>query len=99
MPNVKAKARIERMFADGRQIDRALQSAVRGAIRDHQARNAPVAVWRNGRATLVPAQQLTGAKMTGSKISASKISATKTTGSKKVTVSPKRKAAKKRRAR
>jgi len=49
---------MDRVFADGRRIDRALKSAVKGAIRDHQKRNAPVVVWRNGRAALVPAQQL-----------------------------------------
>jgi len=49
---------MDRIFADGRRIDRALKSAVKGAIRDHQKRNAPVVVWRNGRAALVPAQQL-----------------------------------------
>jgi hypothetical protein len=82
MPNAKQRDRVDRIFADGRQIDRALKSAVDDAIRDHARRNAPVVVWRNGRAALVPVGELTR----------SAISA-------KRTISPKRKAAKKRRAR
>jgi len=59
MANAKQRARVERIFADGRQIDQALKSAVKGAIRDHARRNAPVVVWRNGRAALVPVGELT----------------------------------------
>jgi len=58
MLKAKRGARVDRIFADGRRIDSALKSAVREAIRDHQKRNAPVVVWRNGRAALVPAQEL-----------------------------------------
>jgi hypothetical protein len=52
---------VDRIFADGRRIDNALRSAVREAIRDHQERNVPVVVWRNGRATLVSARELSRA--------------------------------------
>ena len=51
--------RISRIFADGRQIDKALRSAVREAIRTHQKRNAPVVVWRDGHTALVSARELT----------------------------------------
>ena len=81
VPKAKQGVRMDRIFADGRRIDRALKSAVKGAIRDHQKRNAPVVVWRNGRAALVPAQQLMHSAISPKSIS------------------PKRKAAKKRRTR
>jgi hypothetical protein len=56
----RATTRIGRIFADGRRIDAALRSAVREAIRTHQKRNVPVAVWREGRTVLVPPESLTG---------------------------------------
>ncbi len=51
--------RIGRIFTDGRQIDEALRSAVRGAIRTHQKRNVPVVIWRDGHVALIPARELT----------------------------------------
>ena len=59
MPKAKQRSRMDRIFADGRRIDKALKSAVREAIREHEKRNAPLVVWRKGRAALVLAQQLT----------------------------------------
>jgi hypothetical protein len=57
----RQKTRIGRIFADGRQIDEALKSAVREALRTHQRRNVPVVVWRDGRMAVVPARELTAA--------------------------------------
>lgn len=54
-------SRIGQIFADGRRIDKALRSAVRAAIRDHQQDNVPVVIWRNGRIAWVPAEELNGA--------------------------------------
>ena len=60
---MKAKqgSRIGQIFADGRQIDKALRLAARDAIRKHALHNAPVVVWRDGRIAWVPAREL-GAK-------------------------------------
>ena len=59
--------RINRIFADGHQIDEALRAAAREAIRTHQKRNAPVVVWRDGRTALVSARELTTALTTSAK--------------------------------
>ena len=52
------KSRIGEMFSDGRKIDDAVRSGVREAIRRHQRAGVPVAVWRDGKAVLIPADQL-----------------------------------------
>jgi|KBSSwiStaDraftv2_1062776.scaffolds.fasta_scaffold3320535_2 hypothetical protein len=49
---------IGRIFADGSRIDAALRSAVRAAIRTHEKRDAPVAIWVDGRTALVPPGKL-----------------------------------------
>jgi hypothetical protein len=51
-------SRIGRIFADGSQIDEALRSAVRDAIRKHELHDAPVVIWRDGRIAWVPASEL-----------------------------------------
>jgi hypothetical protein len=60
---MKAKqgSRIGEIFADGRQIDKALRLAARDAVRKHALHDAPVVVWRDGRIAWVPAREL-GAK-------------------------------------
>jgi hypothetical protein len=57
---VRAKhlSRIGRIFADGRPIDEALRSAVRGAIQAHAVDNMPVAIWRDGAVAWVSAREL-----------------------------------------
>lgn len=67
MKNAKPRTKIDRIFADGRRIDEALRSAAREAIRNHQKRNAPVVVWRDGRVALVPARELTASPTVSSK--------------------------------
>lgn len=51
-------SRIGRIFADGRRVDEALRSAVRDAIRRHRERDAPVVVWRDGRAAWLSVDEL-----------------------------------------
>jgi hypothetical protein len=63
-------SRIGKIFADGRRIDEAVKLAARDAIRMHEQRNLPVAVWRDGRVAWVPAHELlpkTSRKKTGEK--------------------------------
>ena len=52
------KSRIGEMFSDGRKIDDAVRSGVREAILRHKRAGVPVAVWRNGQAVWVPADQV-----------------------------------------
>lgn len=52
------KSRIGEMFSDGRKIDDAVRSAVREAILRHKRAGVPVAVWRDGKAVWVPADQV-----------------------------------------
>jgi hypothetical protein len=49
---------IERMLADPRSIEKALQKAVQEALLQHKAAGNPVAVWRDGRVTWVPAEEI-----------------------------------------
>ena len=63
-------SRIGKIFADGRRVDEAVRLAARDAIRLHEQRNLPVAVWRDGRVAWVPAHELlpkTSPKRTGEK--------------------------------
>ena len=55
---VKQLSRIGRMFADGRVIDEALRSAIRGSIQAHAVDNMPVAIWRGGAVAWVSAREL-----------------------------------------
>ena len=43
----------------------ALQEAVRKVIEDHRQRGLPLAMWRDGKAVLVSAEQLGGGKAKG----------------------------------
>ncbi len=56
--NARQGSRVGRIFADGRQIDDALRSAVREVIRKHRKHNAPVVIWRDGRTAWVAARDL-----------------------------------------
>jgi uncharacterized membrane protein len=51
-------SRVGEIFANGRQIDEALRSAVRQVIRKHRKHNVPVVIWRDGRTAWVPAEEL-----------------------------------------
>ena len=52
------KSRIGQIFSDGRKIDEALRSAAREAVLRHKRENAPVVVWRDGKAVWIPAREL-----------------------------------------
>src|SRR5207245_11179301 len=54
-------SRIGEIFADGRQIDKALRLAARDAIRKHALQDAPLVIWPAGRIAWVSASEL-GAK-------------------------------------
>ena len=43
------KKDIDAIFADGREIDRALRNAVREAVRRHKLLGNPIAVWRDNK--------------------------------------------------
>jgi hypothetical protein len=51
-------ATILERFADHGRIERALQGAVRQALRRHQEAGYPVATWRDGRVVWVPAEEI-----------------------------------------
>lgn len=46
---------IRRLFAEGTEIDAALRRAVVAAIERHRREGRPIAVWKDGRATTIPA--------------------------------------------
>jgi len=50
------KMPIGRLFADGQRIDAAVKSAARRAALVHERHNVPLAVWREGKVTLVAAK-------------------------------------------
>lgn len=49
---------IGRIFADGRLVDKAMQSAVRAAILDHKRAGNPICVWRNGKVVWIPPEKI-----------------------------------------
>ena len=51
-------SRLGQIFADGRKIDAALRAAVKSAIQLHKQAGVPMAIWRDGKVALVPAEEL-----------------------------------------
>lgn len=49
---------IQEKFRQGWPIDRALQKAVREAIRRHKRLGEPIAVWRDGKVVILPAEEI-----------------------------------------
>jgi len=45
--------RIEKIFADEKQITETLQRAVRDAVLAHKRAGNPIAVWKDGKAVLI----------------------------------------------
>jgi hypothetical protein len=61
--STKARARskdkdIDRLFADGRLIDRAMKRAVRAAILDHKRAGNPICTLKNGRVVWIPPEKI-----------------------------------------
>jgi hypothetical protein len=55
----KPKGRdINKIFADGRLIDKALKDAVHAALLDHKRAGNPVCIWRNGKVVWVPPEKI-----------------------------------------
>ena len=52
------KQNIGDVFRDGRPIDLALQTAARKAIAQHKQSGQPIPVWRDGKTTMVSAEEL-----------------------------------------
>lgn len=53
-----ASDRILRLFMDGRLIEQALQRAVRDALIRHKKLGESVAVWRDGKAVILPPEEI-----------------------------------------
>jgi hypothetical protein len=54
----KAKDRISQLFADGTEIDRALERGVREALWRHRQLGVPIVVWRDGQIVWVPPEEI-----------------------------------------
>ena len=52
-------------FADGRLIDEAMAEAYVDAARLHKEAGVPLVVWRNGRVTLIPPDEIVVPERTG----------------------------------
>lgn len=46
------------LFENGAEIDRRVTNAVRAALLDHKRTGDPIAIWRDGRVVIVPANQI-----------------------------------------
>jgi hypothetical protein len=49
---------IERIFAEGVEVDRAFDRAVREALRQHKRAGNPIPVWKNGKVVWIPASKI-----------------------------------------
>ncbi len=49
---------IDKIFADGRLIDRAIRLAAREALLEHKRAGLPIVVYQNGKTVLVPAHKI-----------------------------------------
>jgi len=49
---------IDKIFADGRLIDRAIRLAAREALLQHKRAGLPIVVYQNGKTVLVPARKI-----------------------------------------
>lgn len=54
----KRRRSILEMMIDGKEIDAALQRAVREALIRHKKLGNPVAVWRDGKVVIVPPEEI-----------------------------------------
>jgi hypothetical protein len=52
------KNRISRLFAEGTEIDRALQEGIQEAIELHRKLGLPIVEWRDGKVVWVPPEEL-----------------------------------------
>lgn len=50
--------RIDELFADGQEIDRALQRAFRQAVLRHRQAGLPLVAWRDGRIVRIPPEEI-----------------------------------------
>jgi hypothetical protein len=55
---VKAKNKIDELFADGTAIDKALQQAFQEAVLRHRQAGVPMVFWKDGKITLVPPEDV-----------------------------------------
>jgi hypothetical protein len=52
------KSRIGQMFAEGTEIERALQQGAQEAVELHRKLGFPIVEWRDGKVVWVPAEEL-----------------------------------------
>jgi hypothetical protein len=52
------KKDIDKIFAEGTPIDRALTRAARAALRQHKVNGLPVVEWRDGRVVWIPPEDI-----------------------------------------
>lgn len=57
-PNDASPPDIDALFDDGEAIDAALKQAVRDAVLRHKRLGQPIVEWRDGRAVLVPPEEI-----------------------------------------
>jgi hypothetical protein len=55
---------IDKIFADGRLIDKAIRLAAREALLQHKRAGLPIVVYRNGKTVLVPAHKINVGRQT-----------------------------------
>lgn len=59
--NKTAEKDIDKIFAEGTLIDKALNKAVREAVLQHKRAGNPVAVWRDGKTVWLKPEEITEA--------------------------------------
>ena len=57
-PRAKNGKSITCISVEHRRVEKALQSAVREAIRDHKRAGNPICVWRNGKVVWIPPEKI-----------------------------------------
>jgi hypothetical protein len=50
--------KIDELFADGTEIDRALRRAVQKALMRHRQAGNPIAAWRDGKVVWIPPEEI-----------------------------------------
>jgi hypothetical protein len=56
--NEPQKDRIDELFADGKEIDRAMRESVREALILHKKLGLPIAEWRDGKVVWTPPEEI-----------------------------------------
>ena len=51
---------IDRIFAEGKEIDEAVKKAVRDAVRRHKQAGNPVVTWRDGKIVILKPEEIEG---------------------------------------